>query len=173
MDWRSGIRSYVLLAALVVASGLAGTYLGWTAFGHQIDQYAYDFLFRLEPPTPWVPSSIVLALDERTLTKYGGLIGMREALADGLERIHDARPAVVAVDLILAEPGIGDNRLEAAFAQTHGIPVGETQAGKSSLATRHPMNMGAIGVTGLPTPHDEELAKVGLASFPVAARPAS
>jgi signal transduction histidine kinase len=121
VDWRSGIRSYVLLAALVVASGLAGTYLGWTAFGRQIDQYAYDFLFRLEPPTPWVPSSIVLALDERTLTKYGGLIGMREALADGLERIHDARPAVVAVDLILAEPGIGDNRLEAAFAQTHNL----------------------------------------------------
>jgi 3D-(3,5/4)-trihydroxycyclohexane-1,2-dione acylhydrolase (decyclizing) len=36
----------------------------------------------------------------------------------------------------------------AAFAQTHGIPVGETQAGKSSLATAHAMNMGAIGVTG-------------------------
>ncbi|MCB8876084.1 3D-(3,5/4)-trihydroxycyclohexane-1,2-dione acylhydrolase (decyclizing) [Acidisoma silvae] len=36
----------------------------------------------------------------------------------------------------------------AAFAESHGIPVGETQAGKSSLATDHPMNMGAIGVTG-------------------------
>lgn len=36
----------------------------------------------------------------------------------------------------------------AAFAQSHGIPVGETQAGKSSLAARHPMNMGAVGVTG-------------------------
>jgi 3D-(3,5/4)-trihydroxycyclohexane-1,2-dione acylhydrolase (decyclizing) len=36
----------------------------------------------------------------------------------------------------------------AAFAESHGIPVGETQAGKSSLATAHPMNMGAIGVTG-------------------------
>jgi glc operon protein GlcG len=28
---------------------------------------------------------------------------------------------------------------------------------------------GAIGVTGLPTPQDEELARVGLASFPVTA----
>lgn len=121
MDWRSGIRSYVLLAALVAASGLAGTLLGWTAFGRQIDQYAYDFLFRLEPPAPWTPSSIVLAIDERTLTKYGGLIGMRAALADGLERIHGARPAVVAVDLILAEPGNGDGRLEAAFAQTPNL----------------------------------------------------
>lgn len=36
----------------------------------------------------------------------------------------------------------------AAFAQSHGIPVGETQAGKSALSVTHPMNMGAIGVTG-------------------------
>jgi 3D-(3,5/4)-trihydroxycyclohexane-1,2-dione acylhydrolase (decyclizing) len=42
----------------------------------------------------------------------------------------------------------------AAFAQTHGIPVGETQAGKSSLATEHPMNMGAIGVTGTAAAND-------------------
>jgi 3D-(3,5/4)-trihydroxycyclohexane-1,2-dione acylhydrolase (decyclizing) len=36
----------------------------------------------------------------------------------------------------------------AIFAETHGIPVGETQAGKSSLPASHSMNMGAIGVTG-------------------------
>ena len=36
----------------------------------------------------------------------------------------------------------------AEFAAKHGIPVGETQAGKSSLAHDHPQNLGAIGVTG-------------------------
>lgn len=36
------------------------------------------------------------------------------------------------------------------FAQAHGIPVAETQAGKSSLAWDHPLNLGAIGVTGSP-----------------------
>ena len=36
----------------------------------------------------------------------------------------------------------------AAFLTAHGIPAGETQAGKSSLAASHPLNMGAIGVTG-------------------------
>ncbi len=36
----------------------------------------------------------------------------------------------------------------AAFATTHGIPVTETQAGKSSLPFTHPLNMGSIGVTG-------------------------
>ncbi len=34
------------------------------------------------------------------------------------------------------------------FATRHGIPVGETQAGKGSLAADHPQNLGAIGVTG-------------------------
>ncbi|HEU4378711.1 MAG TPA: 3D-(3,5/4)-trihydroxycyclohexane-1,2-dione acylhydrolase (decyclizing) [Hyphomicrobiaceae bacterium] len=34
------------------------------------------------------------------------------------------------------------------FAETHGVPVSETQAGKSALPHNHPLNMGAIGVTG-------------------------
>ena len=36
------------------------------------------------------------------------------------------------------------------FAQAHGIPVAETQAGKGSLPWDHPLNLGAIGVTGSP-----------------------
>ncbi len=34
------------------------------------------------------------------------------------------------------------------FAETFGIPVAETQAGKSSLPDGHPLNMGSVGVTG-------------------------
>ena len=36
----------------------------------------------------------------------------------------------------------------ARFVEQIGIPVGETQAGKGSLAYDHPQNMGAIGATG-------------------------
>ena len=36
----------------------------------------------------------------------------------------------------------------AAFAERHGIPVTETQAGKSALPDDHRLNLGAIGVTG-------------------------
>ncbi len=36
----------------------------------------------------------------------------------------------------------------AAFAERHGIPVSETQAGKSSLPAANGLNMGSIGVTG-------------------------
>ncbi|MBV8456073.1 MAG: 3D-(3,5/4)-trihydroxycyclohexane-1,2-dione acylhydrolase (decyclizing) [Acetobacteraceae bacterium] len=34
------------------------------------------------------------------------------------------------------------------FAERHGIPVCETQAGKSALPADNPMNLGAVGVTG-------------------------
>ncbi|WP_248961609.1 3D-(3,5/4)-trihydroxycyclohexane-1,2-dione acylhydrolase (decyclizing) [Sphaerisporangium perillae] len=36
----------------------------------------------------------------------------------------------------------------AAFAETHGVPVGETQAGKGVLPYDHPCALGAIGHTG-------------------------
>jgi 3D-(3,5/4)-trihydroxycyclohexane-1,2-dione acylhydrolase (decyclizing) len=34
------------------------------------------------------------------------------------------------------------------FAEAHGIPVAETQAGKSSIPASHPLAVGSIGVTG-------------------------
>jgi 3D-(3,5/4)-trihydroxycyclohexane-1,2-dione acylhydrolase (decyclizing) len=36
----------------------------------------------------------------------------------------------------------------AQFAQSHGVPVAETQAGKSALTWTHPMSVGGVGVTG-------------------------
>ena len=36
----------------------------------------------------------------------------------------------------------------AAFAERRGLPVAETQAGKSALRWKHPCNVGAVGVTG-------------------------
>jgi 3D-(3,5/4)-trihydroxycyclohexane-1,2-dione acylhydrolase (decyclizing) len=36
------------------------------------------------------------------------------------------------------------------FAEWHGVPVCETQAGKSSLAWDHPLQLGSVGVTGSP-----------------------
>ncbi len=36
------------------------------------------------------------------------------------------------------------------FAEQHGVPIAETQAGKGALGWDHPLQMGAIGVTGSP-----------------------
>ncbi len=53
--------------------------------------------------------------------------------------------------LIVAGGGVLMSEASAAlaeFAAKTGIPVGETQAGKGSLAWDHPQSMGAIGATG-------------------------
>jgi 3D-(3,5/4)-trihydroxycyclohexane-1,2-dione acylhydrolase (decyclizing) len=59
---------------------------------------------------------------------------------------RSARPMIIAGGGLLYSDG-GANALRA-FAEKYGIPVGETQAGKSALAWNHPLNAGAIGVTG-------------------------
>jgi signal transduction histidine kinase len=120
----SNHTSYLILAALVLASALLGLTVSWTSFGQQFDKYAYDFLFRLEPPAPWQPSSIILAIDEPTIVKYTYPAGIRAALADGLDRIQPAHPAAVAVDVTLAGPGgdrIADAKLEDAFSHTGNL----------------------------------------------------
>jgi len=53
--------------------------------------------------------------------------------------------------LIIAGGGVhyaGATQLLANFAETHGVPVAETQSGKGALAWDHPLAIGAIGVTG-------------------------
>ena len=121
--WRRENSRYFVLAILPFVAVALAIVLDDVSFGQQFDKYAYDFLFRLEQPDTWQPSSIVLAIDDRTLLDYGGQTGIRDALADGLERIAPAKPAAVAVDVILADPGSpkSDRNLELAFSKTHNL----------------------------------------------------
>ncbi|MFM2068289.1 MAG: hypothetical protein RLZZ584_3198 [Pseudomonadota bacterium] len=57
------------------------------------------------------------------------------------------KPLIVAGGGVLYSQAWGALK---AFADTHGVPVAESQAGKGSLAWDHPLNLGAIGVTGSP-----------------------
>ncbi len=61
------------------------------------------------------------------------------------------RPLILAgggVKYALAEKAL------ARFSEAHGVPVSETQAGKGSLAFDHPLNAGALGVTGTAAAND-------------------
>jgi 3D-(3,5/4)-trihydroxycyclohexane-1,2-dione acylhydrolase (decyclizing) len=67
-------------------------------------------------------------------------------LAEAARVLRDA-----SAPLIIAGGGVHYSEATAAldrFATAHGIPVAETQAGKSALPHDHPLNLGAIGVTG-------------------------
>ena len=55
--------------------------------------------------------------------------------------------------IVIAGGGVLYSRASAAlaaFAEAHGVPVAETQAGKGSLAWDNALNVGAVGVTGAP-----------------------
>jgi 3D-(3,5/4)-trihydroxycyclohexane-1,2-dione acylhydrolase (decyclizing) len=73
-------------------------------------------------------------------------------LAHAVAALRGARrPLIVAGGGVLyAEAGAALAR----FAQAHGVPVAETQAGKGGLAWDDPLNVGAIGVTGSPAAND-------------------
>jgi 3D-(3,5/4)-trihydroxycyclohexane-1,2-dione acylhydrolase (decyclizing) len=72
----------------------------------------------------------------------------RAMLARAVAAIRAAkRPLIVAGGGVLYSEATA---ALAEFVSRTGIPVGETQGGKSSLPFDHPQNLGAIGVTGTP-----------------------
>lgn len=108
------------IAALTAVFLLAVAW-GWTAPGTQIDNYAYDFMFRLTASPPPTMDSVVLAFDDRTLRETGGMSQLRSVLAEVLDLVSRQKPKAVAVDIILADAGAdqaareADRRLAAAF----------------------------------------------------------
>jgi Acetolactate synthase len=77
---------------------------------------------------------------------------IRRTQPDPVE-IDEAASILAAADkaVIVAGGGVHYAGAHAAlkrFAEAHGIPVVETQAGKSSLPWDHPLNLGPVGVTG-------------------------
>ena len=116
-------RQTAIYWALLAASFAVALTASWTSFGAQIDNDAYDWMFRLYQPPAWQPESILLAIDEPSLDAYGGIPGLRKPLAEALDLISAASPKTVAVDLILADdtdPGV-DARLEEALHATHNL----------------------------------------------------
>ena len=108
---------HFLLAALVA---LLAVVVSYTALGLQFDNNLNDFIFRLAPTHRADCGAALLEFDERTLLAHGGIRGLRRTLAQALDRLAAAPPAVVAIDLTLADQGdpADDAALEAAFART-------------------------------------------------------
>lgn len=67
-------------------------------------------------------------------------------LGEACRLLRDAkRPLVIAGGGVLYS---GAECVLKAFCESHGVPACETQAGKSALPPDHPLNLGAVGVTG-------------------------
>ncbi len=96
--WKS-TATYAGLLGVAFVAGVAASY----KFGAQLDNYAYDQMFLRYQPAPWTPGSVILAIDEPTLSEYGGLAGIRKPLAQAMRIVSAANPKAVALDVILAD----------------------------------------------------------------------
>ncbi len=113
---RTGVLGYAAALATALLLALVG---GW--LGVQVDNYAYDWMFRRHAPEHRTCQSALLVVDENTLNRMGGMRRLREILAAGLEQLAAAQPRAVALDVTLPDEGdpSADARLEAALA---GLP---------------------------------------------------
>ncbi len=101
------------------------------ALPQDVQTMAYDF-----PEDFFSPSAIVFRAPPP----------MEAELARTVAVLRESkRPLIVAGGGVLY--GLASEALRA-FADTHGVPVAETQAGKGALPWDHPLQLGAIGVTG-------------------------
>ena len=129
--WRPEQLPSALLAAMRVLTDQAETGAVTLALPQDVQTEAHDWPVELFAPRVWhvarpVPEPAALA--------------RAVALISGAQR-----PLIVAGGgLIYSEATDALRR----FAETTGIPVAETQAGKGSLPYDHPQSVGAVGATG-------------------------
>jgi 3D-(3,5/4)-trihydroxycyclohexane-1,2-dione acylhydrolase (decyclizing) len=101
------------------------------ALCQDVQAQAYDFPTHMFEPRIWAPRRV--RPDEAELAAAAGLLRGAK------------RPLVIAGGGVLYSEA--ENALRG-FCEAHGLPLAETQAGKSSLPDAHELNLGALGVTG-------------------------
>jgi 3D-(3,5/4)-trihydroxycyclohexane-1,2-dione acylhydrolase (decyclizing) len=83
---------------------------------------------------------------ETPVVEFQGTPPNERDLAGAVRAVMAAkRPVIIAGGGVLYG---GASEVLRGFAERHGAPVCETQAGKSSLSWDHPLQLGSVGVTG-------------------------
>lgn len=117
---RRQIAGYFAVLAVCFVAGVAA---GWTPFAAEINNDAYDRITNYDPPAPWSPSSVILAIDEATLRQGGGVPKIRTLVTGALQSLSGAHPKAVALDVILADrqDDAVDARLESVLGKVHNL----------------------------------------------------
>ena len=129
--WRPEQLPAALLGAMRVLTDPVETGAATVAIPQDVQAEAYDWPESLFAERTW---HIARPLPERAV------------IARAADIIRTARkPLIVAGGGVIYS---GATDALAAFCEKTGIPVGQSQAGKGSLAYDHPQSVGAIGSTG-------------------------
>lgn len=117
------VRSVYCLIALV-----ALPFVMWNGFVQQLNTEWNDLVLRLRPveASPSMRQIVLLAIDDRTVAHFGPLPLSRSTLAAGLTVLASLQPRVLAVDLLLSEPGnpVADAELASALRRYSHVVLG-------------------------------------------------
>ena len=110
-----GLLAYAGLAFVCLVFSLL---LGWSAYASRINHLFYDLFFLQRGARSVSGNIVIVAIDDATLARYGVLPLDRSLLARGIQQIQQARPRLLAVDLLLADRSTSeaDRNLEQALA---------------------------------------------------------
>ena len=92
--------AYILVASLCLLVSLAA---GWTSYAARIDHDFYDLYFHQRGPERPDPQIVIAAIDDATLARYGALPLNRSLLARAIRAIQQAKPRVIAIDILLTD----------------------------------------------------------------------
>ncbi|WP_332671606.1 EAL domain-containing protein [Aromatoleum sp.] len=109
-----GSRGGWLLAMLLAGVALLGQ---WAPL-QRLDLFAYDALEPLFRPTGKPPDSVIVAIDDASLAAIGRWPWSRGVHARFVDRLAEADAAAVAIAVLFAEPGPGDEQFAAAIARS-------------------------------------------------------
>lgn len=117
------------LASAIIAAAVLGQ---WT---RPADDLLYDAAMRIAPAEA-DPDILIIAIDEPSLTALGRWPWPRALHAQLFDRLADARPASVTLDLLLSEPASDDAALAGAMRRIERVylPVQFVQPGRNGSA---------------------------------------
>ncbi len=121
-------------ALIIVVLAALACVLAWSDGAWRLDRFLYDNTLSLLPrPAP--EDVVIIAIDDASISAIGRWPWPRTVHATLLERLHEARPRAIALDLVLSEPApdpAQDLWLARALAQSAApvvVPVPLTAGG--------------------------------------------
>ncbi|HEY9645453.1 MAG TPA: CHASE2 domain-containing protein [Chroococcidiopsis sp.] len=99
-----------------------------------LEYVAYHQIFRLRGEKPWDDRIVLIAIDDVSLKRLGRFPLSRQHYVELFERLIDADPSIVVVNLLWSESSPEDRRLAAVMARYGRVVLAEAQD-----ATRMPL----------------------------------
>jgi len=95
-------RAVAWILAIVLLSASCGVFLDWRAPG--LSQYARDWLLRLRGPLPPPNDIALVAIDEKSIQRYGRFPWSRQVIARAIDALTAAQPKAIALDVLFTDP---------------------------------------------------------------------